>query len=390
MLSLRWPECRHRVQPLWESPVDLTFLTPLAKKAADTAASKLIQRGLDWLGDQFKCQAFRESAERAFSKWLDSVWHLMRAVGAREFAIAEYRAAAEKLLEDEQVVEELLRPLLDPNDASSPDIAVLVPAWNRASTQPLPDDFPWVVAWQTYRKACRSEQIATPELRERLDTQSLLDIKAALRGLVGVRPATDLVRYARRVAEKFDPIAMEAAIDPSRMRELGHRVTLANVFVPQDVRHNPPAVELPRELLKRIADKNARLSDENDENDGDDEADQRRWQEVRLHFQQQPRRNVLEVLCQSGASRLVLIGDPGAGKSALTRYVLLSVLRRRGWLPEGQIPAWTEPLREHFPTGADYFVGGREAALPTAVRLADQAPIMERLGMSEEILLATV
>ena len=234
--------------------MDLTILTTLAKKAADLAVTKLVTKGLDWLQEKVKRTAFVDSAERAFHKWLETIWHLMQAVGARDFAIGEYAEAAEKLLQDEQVVEELLRPLLDPADANSPDIAVLVPAWNHASTIPLPDDFPWSIAFRTYRTACRSEQITTPELRQRLDTQSLLDIKAALRGIVGVRPDTDLVRYARRVAEKFDPVAMEAALDPTRMRELGHRVTLAHVFIPQDVRQNPPAVELPRELLKRIAE----------------------------------------------------------------------------------------------------------------------------------------
>ena len=64
----------------------------------------------------------------------------------------------------------------------------------------------------------------------------------------------------------------------------------------------------------------------------------RRWQ-------QEQRLPALDLLARDDARRLVLLGDPGAGKSSLARFVLLELLRPRA----ADAPAWRRALDGHVP-----------------------------------------
>jgi predicted NACHT family NTPase len=123
------------------------------------------------------------------------------------------------------------------------------------------------------------------------------------------RPALNLSAYAKAVRERYAKLKLDT-MDPSgsAYREL----ELWRVFIPQNVRecqeYLPQVLELPKEHLRRLRESGQWDGSEVDA----DELAQRR----RSYLDQSPR-NVLELVDDPGLPHLVVLGEPGSGKSSL-------------------------------------------------------------------------
>ncbi|MEV5973211.1 HEAT repeat domain-containing protein [Streptomyces sp. NPDC051921] len=142
--------------------------------------------------------------------------------------------------------------------------------------------------------------------------------------------------YAARVRQCYGRLDLEVL---TPLREQGEHpvVPLREVFVPQSVRADPPPVELPPELLRRLAD-----PAESEPNELPPGVDRETVDRVRRAYQERPPRPVLEVLADAHHDHLVLLGNPGAGKSTLARYLALA-------LTAPEPPPGLEPLRGRLP-----------------------------------------
>ncbi|PRH80453.1 signal transduction protein with Nacht domain protein [Streptomyces solincola] len=131
--------------------------------------------------------------------------------------------------------------------------------------------------------------------------------------------------YAKRLRERYGRLDLEVL---TPLNEQGEHpvVELREVFVPQSVRADPPPVELPRELLQRLADAGAAADALALPPGIDREAVDR----VRQAYEQRPARPVLEVVADPEHDRIVVLGDPGAGKSTLARYLALALTAEGG------------------------------------------------------------
>jgi HEAT repeat protein len=109
-------------------------------------------------------------------------------------------------------------------------------------------------------------------------------------------------------------------------------VLLAQVFVPQQVRATPP-MELPRELWRRLIQTGERDLDQLPA-----DLDRQVLNRFRQAHLDQPSQPVLAVLTGSGQRLVALLGDPGAGKSSLLRYLTLALAT--GNLPP-ELTGWT-------------------------------------------------
>lgn len=114
-------------------------------------------------------------------------------------------------------------------------------------------------------------------------------------------------------------------------------VLLRQVFVAQQVRPDPPPVELPRDLRRRLLD-----GGDLDPEELPDDLDLERLAAARAAHREQPPRPVLDVINERGSRLITVLGDPGSGKSSLVRYLAVNLAAPdpapelagwAGWLP---------------------------------------------------------
>jgi hypothetical protein len=133
----------------------------------------------------------------------------------------------------------------------------------------------------------------------------------------------DSDRYRDAILKKFGKLNLEM-LDTTGAYYSG--VRLWSVFVPQSVRechkYNPRLLEIPKEHQKRLLE-SGEISPE------ELAANEQQMDLLRRDYFNQPLRPVLEVIDgalggrTSQAHRLVILGDPGSGKSSLIRYLAL-------------------------------------------------------------------
>jgi hypothetical protein len=141
----------------------------------------------------------------------------------------------------------------------------------------------------------------------------------------------DAERYRTAVLKRYDKLNFEMLDTTGAFYSA---VRLWSVFVPQSVRechqYNPRLLEIPKEHQRRLLDAGEITEKELEE--AEQQADR-----LRQEYFQQPLRPVLEVVDEAlraslaGIGRkLVILGDPGSGKSSLTHS---PVLWSSSWVP---------------------------------------------------------
>lgn len=142
--------------------------------------------------------------------------------------------------------------------------------------------------------------------------------------VVAYPPEFDAERYRADLLKRYDNLNFEM-LDTTGAFYSG--VRLWSVFVPQSVReshqYNPRLLEIPKEHQQRLLDAGEITAEELEESE-------RQVERLRQDYFSQPRRPVLDVIDEShrsesssDARKLVILGDPGSGKSSLIRYLAL-------------------------------------------------------------------
>ena len=126
-------------------------------------------------------------------------------------------------------------------------------------------------------------------------------------------------RYLERVRQRYGRIDLEV-LTPRTEQGEQPVILLGEVFVPQAARLNPPPVELPPELLRRLV----RTGEIRDSDIPEEVADKRLLEQAQA-YQERPPRPVLDIIAGAEGQRLVFLGDPGSGKSTLARYLMLAL-----------------------------------------------------------------
>jgi hypothetical protein len=136
-------------------------------------------------------------------------------------------------------------------------------------------------------------------------------------------PELDLTAYINALTRRYQNLDLDALTPPQRDENLRQR--LREIFVEQNVRENPPPVELPKEVWEKL--QRDREIQPEDLPSGVKPEDVLR---ARESYFEKPSRPVLDALTDPAHARSVVLGDPGSGKSTLARYVLLSLVGEGG------------------------------------------------------------
>ena len=130
-------------------------------------------------------------------------------------------------------------------------------------------------------------------------------------------PSLDLSGYRQAMAKYYGHLKLEELDATSSDMPRGIRVT--EVFIPPTVRECeqflPRAMELPKELQRRLRQQEAL--------DGTELQEEELASLLRTYLDQSPQ-PMLELLADPSQRKLVVLGDPGSGKSLLLQYLVLA------------------------------------------------------------------
>ena len=153
----------------------------------------------------------------------------------------------------------------------------------------------------------------------------------------------DLENYFKTVSDKYRNLDLDT-LTPSKKEDY-LKIKLSNVFVEQNVRERIPPVELPKEMWKKIQEKwypekwypdkwyPEKWYPEKRDLEKKNFPEELNLDEIKTakesYYSKEPKA-VLDVITDDRNKQLVILGDPGSGKSTLTRYLLLSILKING------------------------------------------------------------
>ena len=312
----------------------------LLRKAAEKHVQTFFGQALDSLAAKGQKDPLVQAMENAYGACFEIILRTLLGLGFDPDDFKPYEKAVRRFLDDETVAEELLKPAIDIQDRLSPDAEVLKDAWSRLECPELPEGFSWPNVVSGYRLQLNKEKIASATLREEFSAANLLDIREEMRKIAGVQPEADVVRYGQRMRQKYRVLDLSALQSPT-VDEPG-RILVRDAFVPQNVREDPPADEIPKDLLRKLAEDGEWSKDEVEKH----EELERQIERVRDSFVQRKPRPVLEIVAEPDCDRLVILGGPGSGKSTLVRYLLLSLLDLN---ERTEVPPWLETFHGSLP-----------------------------------------
>ncbi|NET60343.1 MAG: NACHT domain-containing protein, partial [Symploca sp. SIO2E6] len=195
--------------------------------------------------------------------------------------------------------------------------------WRRHYPPAMPAGFNWHRVATKYVEAVKDLIKQLPELREILELETLQAVEEHTKNIAGIPTDFNLEVYQEGLKERYANLNLDS-LDAS-VYDYREKLKVWQVFVPQYVRQCqeflPQVYEIPKEHQRQL-----RLSDQLEAEV--DPAARERYKEI---YYQQPIRSILDVVSEIWTDEryryLVILGDPGSGKSMLLQFLALNWAR---------------------------------------------------------------
>ncbi|HEY9650829.1 MAG TPA: NACHT domain-containing protein, partial [Coleofasciculaceae cyanobacterium] len=292
------------------------LLEELAQENLEEYTKTFFQEDIkDWRG-LGKQEQLEISLGQALREFLLLVQQELEDAGYSEEKRQQYAEFLRQFLHNETVLVELGKAFQD----GVLDADKLEQAWQELNLLALPDEFCWKGIAKRYKKK------ADAILRESRQLPAVLSDEATDE----VASDSDLIRYRKAIEQTYGYLKL----DILHKSGYSYRLQLLNIFAAQDVREVkealPQVLELPKEHLERlIKTGDLELPPEVLESftktgQLDAEAIKEILERYKQSYAQETTRSVLELI-EDGQTYpyLVILGDPGSGKSTLVQYIAL-------------------------------------------------------------------
>ncbi|MFM7442147.1 MAG: NACHT domain-containing protein, partial [Snowella sp.] len=237
----------------------------------------------------------------------------------QEGQIKQYFEPIQKFIEQPKVAT-ILGNAFEVN-CKSLDTSFLAKTWQEMNLPFLPEDFDWELIGKLYIRRVKKIITNSEKLRPIYEVQLQAKQTEGIQELVGIVPDFDLGRYAEGLREQYGNLKLES-LDTTGVYY--NELKLWKIFIPQNVRECqeflPQVYEVPKDHIKRLREAGEAIEILSAEE----------LERQRHRYVNQQSRLVWEIIgdptakpAKSSIQQVVILGDPGSGKSSLLQYIAL-------------------------------------------------------------------
>ena len=201
------------------------------------------------------------------------------------------------------------------------DTTFLAKTWQEMNLPFLPEDFDWELIGKLYIRGVKKIIANSEKLPPIYDIQLQEKNAENLQELAGIAPDFDLGRYAEGLKEQYGNLKLES-LDTTGVYY--NELKLWKIFIAQNVRECqeflPQVYEVPKDHIKRLRERGEAIEILSEEE----------LERQRHRYINQQSQLVWEIIgdptakpAKSPIKQVVILGDPGAGKSSLLQYIAL-------------------------------------------------------------------
>jgi HEAT repeat protein len=295
------------------------ILEDLAKESAKDYAKDFFKDCLKKVIKLPEKDEQKEAYGKALTQFLQFFQQELDDADYQEIQIKQYLEPLKRFIEKPEVAA-ILGSAFEV-DCVSLDTAFLAKTWQDLNLPFLPDEFSWERVSKRYLKKVKAIIQESDKLRPIFAVQTQSQMAENVQELVGIAPDFDLRRYAEGLKEQYGNLKLES-LDTTGVYY--NELKLWKIFIAQNVRECqeflPQVYEVPKDHIKRL-----REAGEDIKILSEEELERQRHRYINQQSQL-----VWEVIgdptakpAKSPIQQVVILGDPGAGKSSLLQYIAL-------------------------------------------------------------------
>jgi predicted NACHT family NTPase len=302
-----------------------SVLQDLAKDFAKDEGKNFVSKAAKRVAKKISPDDFNKLYAKAIAELVETIHQELQTSGLAKDNIDVYAKDLEKFLLTESLQEAL--PEAFASSAGKIEGDALKRGWKQLpDLAPLPPEFDWDYVAETFNRKLRKLRTDDADFRAVSPSSSRAPKPPPTPNKpLGVQPDFELRGYRDALLERYANLHFDM-MDTSGANYDG--VKLWKVFVPQTVRESreylPQLHEIPKEHLRRMV--------ASGELDAKDAAMVREMtkelieERQRTYLDQSPR-SVSELAADDRLMRMVILGDPGAGKSSWLQHLALEWAR---------------------------------------------------------------